>query len=80
MDEVHGGKMFWCKSEFAIWVRANPHPGQLQKNKVQPLSVVRVPRTTEREEKKGKKERMGAIRPQTPNQDVGWSQWARRLG
>ena len=20
---------------------------------------------------------MGAIRPQTPNQDVGWSQWAR---
>ena len=29
---------------------------------------------------KGKKESMGAVRPQTPNQDIGWSQWARRLG
>ena len=40
--------------------------------KIQTRPAARVPRAIGRE---GKKESMGAVRPQTPNQDVGWSQW-----
>ena len=49
--------------------------GKLWGLRPQTLSVVRVPRTTERE---GKKERMGAIRPQPPNQEQ--CPWTRSVG
>ena len=145
MDEVHGGKMFWCKLHSRFrgvqtcilgsykqrfkpplvvrvprttrggrkkgkhggyspptpptrnnvpgpdqWAHRTPnttqpgdtpaarkHPGQLQ-TKIQTIPIVRVPRTIGIEEKREKRKAWGAVRPQTPNQDVGWSQWARR--
>ena len=70
--EQQGGK-----GKRKLWVLRPQTPMKIKKTKIQTLPVARVPRATGRE---GKKEAMGAIRPQTPNQDVGWSQWARRLG
>ena len=52
-----------------------PPPNPLENKKIQTLPVVRVPRTTGRE---GKKESMGAIRPQAPNQ--GQCPWTLSVG
>ena len=69
MDEVRGGKMFWRKSNSRFRGVQTLHPGQLQKNK--DSNPPCCPRSAN-----NRAGRMGAIRPQPPNQDVGWSQWA----
>ena len=63
MDEVRGGKMFWRKSNSRFRDVANPHPGQLQKNK--DSNPPCCPRSVNSREGK-EKESYGGFAPKPP--------------